>query len=86
MPDYFIYTFLDLEYHSLFEPESHPIKVEEYDLRYNQELPEDEWFWIILSGKWVSDTFKSEYKQYVSPIFTPLTATIRKVVRLRKII
>lgn len=83
MPDYFIYTFLDLEYNSLFEPETHLIAMEEYDLRYNQELPENESFWVIVDGKWVSDEYKSKYKSYISFIFTPQNATVRRVVHLR---
>ena len=85
MSDYYMYTVLELEYDSLFDPEQKCIKEEGFSLAYNQELPEDRKFPIIRNGKWVNDELKTIYRKHVSPIFTPKEAIVHQIVRLHKI-
>jgi hypothetical protein len=83
MPDYYVYTYLILEY-LISDPDIISIKKEEYELRYNQELPKDELFEIISDGEWNSEEYKLAYKRNISSVFMPRTATIRKFVRLHQ--
>jgi hypothetical protein len=83
MPDYYVYTYLTMEY-LISDPDIVSIQVEEFDLRYNQELPKDELFEIISDGEWNSEEYKLQYKKNISSIFKPRTATIRKFVRLHR--
>jgi hypothetical protein len=84
MPDYYLYTYLIMEY-LFFDPDIVSIKMEECDLKYNQELPKDELIEIISDGEWNSEEYKLKYKKNISSIFMPRTATIRKFVRLHRL-
>lgn len=84
MSDYYIYSYLCLEY-QLFDSEKVPLHLEGFELKHNQELPEDESTEIISDGKWESEEYKLKYKKYISPIFTPESMTLNRVVRLHPI-
>lgn len=82
MVDYYIYTLLYLEYDALFDPETIPIRIEECELRYNQELPEDSQELIFSDGKWTTENHKNKYQEFISRIFIPERIILQRIIHL----